>query len=324
MKFRASGLAEESLTGDVTLNNWPLWRSREPPLCRSVKEEKPGTGLVKKGNGTLVLEGANTISGGVNIEEGTLSVNNLGGSATGSGPVEIGGKATLSGTGIIAGNLSLAAGAILNPGASPGRLTTGAQTWAPGVTLVWEIADATAGDGLGWDTLQVNGTLTLGSTAANPYTIRLVTLGPDNRPAPAAHFDPARDYVWKVAQTTQGVRGFDATAARLDTTGFANGLSGGRLRLEVRGNDLVLAYHADKPPRVTKIERVDANLRIAVQGSAGQSYRLEWTDSLSPTNWVQVNTSTAGATGAAEFTAPVVMESATRFFRVVSVAGGEP
>jgi hypothetical protein len=152
----------------------------------------------------------------------------------------------------------------------------------------------------------------------------LVTLGPDNRPAPAAHFDPTQDYVWKVAQTTAGVRGFDAAVARLDTAGFANGLSGGRLQLEVRGNDLVLTYRAEKPPQVISVERVDANLRISVQASAGQICRLESTDSLSPATWVQVGTSTASAAGEVQFTVLVATDRAVRFFRIASQTGGGP
>ncbi len=310
-----------TFTGDITLQELAtLGVEGTTTLSGPLKEEKPGTGFVKKGNGTLILEGANTISGGVNIEEGTLSVSNLGGSATGSGAVQIGGKATLSGKGTIAGIVSLASGSTLAPGASPGTLTTGSQTWAGGSTLVWELsqADGAEGGDPGWDTLKIDGSLTVNASAANKFTVQIVSLASNNQAGASANFDSTKDYVWNVARTQGGVTGFDASAMALDTSRLANPLNGGKLQLEVRGNDLVLVFEGVRPPRIAKAERLASALRISIQGMANQGYRLETTDELAPANWVPAGTVTTNAAGAAEFDAPMPADRTTRFYRVVT------
>lgn len=86
-----------------------------------------GTGgsFVKSGKGTLTLSGANTYTGGTTISQGTLSIGNTTGSATGTGPVEVN-RGTLAGTGEISGAVTVAAGtasAFLAPGAA-GRTET--------------------------------------------------------------------------------------------------------------------------------------------------------------------------------------------------------
>ncbi|MCX8489169.1 MAG: autotransporter-associated beta strand repeat-containing protein, partial [Opitutales bacterium] len=56
-----------------------------------------GTGsLVKSGNATLVLAGANTFAGGLNVAQGKVVVSNVGGLGSGTGAVAIGTGATLA------------------------------------------------------------------------------------------------------------------------------------------------------------------------------------------------------------------------------------
>jgi autotransporter-associated beta strand protein len=79
-----------------------------------------GTGgaLVKSGRGKLTLSGANTYTGSTTVNQGTLSIDNGTGSATGAGPVQLI-HGTLSGTGTISGPVTVAAGtasASLAPG----------------------------------------------------------------------------------------------------------------------------------------------------------------------------------------------------------------
>jgi len=92
-----------------------------------------GTGgsLTKVGTGKLVLSHRNTYTGGTTIKRGKLMVNNIGGSGTGSGPVQVDGG-WLGGKGIIAGAVTVGtgsgSGAVLAPGyvhglGSPGALT---------------------------------------------------------------------------------------------------------------------------------------------------------------------------------------------------------
>jgi autotransporter-associated beta strand protein len=83
--------------------------------------------LTKVGAGTLTLSGANSYTGGTNVNAGTLFVSNTRGSATGSGPVTVT-TSTLGGIGIINGAVTIGntsgVSAFLSPGdAAAGTLT---------------------------------------------------------------------------------------------------------------------------------------------------------------------------------------------------------
>jgi autotransporter-associated beta strand protein len=88
-----------------------------------------GTGgsLKKLGRGTLTLTGANTYTGNTAVAGGTLLVNNVDGSGTGTGPVTVL-RGTLGGRGTIDGPVTLGtgsgAGAYLAPAAGTNRNTT--------------------------------------------------------------------------------------------------------------------------------------------------------------------------------------------------------
>jgi autotransporter-associated beta strand protein len=89
-----------------------------------------GGSLTKIGTGKLVLSHRNTYTGGTIVKRGRLVVNNIGGSGTGSGPVEVNGG-RLAGNGTIAGAVTVGSGlgreAVLSPGYhhshNPGTLT---------------------------------------------------------------------------------------------------------------------------------------------------------------------------------------------------------
>jgi autotransporter-associated beta strand protein len=77
--------------------------------------------IIKAGAGTLILNGANTYSGGTDVREGTLAVFNTSGSATGTGALTVSNGSTLTGTGIVGGPATISGS--LKPGSSPGDLT---------------------------------------------------------------------------------------------------------------------------------------------------------------------------------------------------------
>jgi autotransporter-associated beta strand protein len=79
--------------------------------------------VYKTGNGTLTLSGASTYTGGTTVSAGTLCVNNLSGSATGTGDLEVFAGATLTGNGSIASSTTIDNGGTLAPGNSTGTLT---------------------------------------------------------------------------------------------------------------------------------------------------------------------------------------------------------
>jgi autotransporter-associated beta strand protein len=84
--------------------------------------------LAKTGTGSLTLTGANTYTGGTQIEKGKLVVNNSDGSGTGTDSVGVFGGGQLTGIGRIAGAVIISGpGAFLSPGnhgANPGTLAT--------------------------------------------------------------------------------------------------------------------------------------------------------------------------------------------------------
>ncbi len=75
---------------------------------------KTGGALIKIGNNTLTLSNGSTYTGGTTVSAGTLVVSNKGGSATGTGAVQVNGG-TLGGSGIISGALTVNSGAFLAP-----------------------------------------------------------------------------------------------------------------------------------------------------------------------------------------------------------------
>ncbi|WP_434036521.1 autotransporter-associated beta strand repeat-containing protein [Formosa sp. 4Alg 33] len=82
----------------------------------SFKGSDAKTGIIKTGTGAWTLTNASTFTEGVKIEQGELIVENLEGSATGTGDVVVEANAMLSGTGTIQGNLILKDQAMLSPG----------------------------------------------------------------------------------------------------------------------------------------------------------------------------------------------------------------
>ncbi|MBZ6077187.1 autotransporter domain-containing protein [Microvirga sp. WGZ8] len=115
-------------------------------------------GLIKRGDGNLVLTGANTYEGGTNVLGGILTLNGSVASA-----MEIGSSATLRGTGVIQAPLTLAG--TLEPGAAAGgsfgTLTvTGNATLLP--TSTYRVDANAQGQ---HDRLVVGGTTTLSGGA---------------------------------------------------------------------------------------------------------------------------------------------------------------
>jgi fibronectin-binding autotransporter adhesin len=127
------------------------------------------TGNIEKaGAGSLILNGANTYSGGTAVNEGTLRVNNTTGSATGSGALTVASGATLSGSGIIGGPATVSG--FLNPGNSPGDITfNNSLLLNSTATLTIEITGITVGQfdrvvGAGINTFTFGGILALDNT----------------------------------------------------------------------------------------------------------------------------------------------------------------
>lgn len=319
------GGASLTLLGGVNLRNTPTLAIEDTlTLGGSVIEGAKGSGIVKRGNGTLILEGANTFSGGVDIEEGTLVVANLSGSATGSGDIRLSGRGTLAGGGTVLGKVRLGSGSTISPGYSPGTLTTGGQTWEGGAGWILEMnnAEETLTSGPGWDRLRMTGPLVVNATASNPFTIRLISLDRGNRPGSVANFDPARSYLWRIAEASEDLTSLNVNALRLDPQGFSNPTQGGRFELRTLGSGLFLAFTPQRvttPARILSIARVTGTtIRLRIEGEPAGTYRVESTRSLLPPDWQPLSAVRMSADGTAEFLDSEPAEAAARFYRFVA------
>ncbi len=119
-----------------------------------------GFGLEKRGQGTLLLTGANTYTGGTTVNAGTLWVNNTSGSSTGSGTVTVNSTGTLGGTGTIGGPTFISGSH--TPGTSAGIQTFSDNlTYNTGSDVTWDlVADTTSQGSPGsevFDQVVVNG-----------------------------------------------------------------------------------------------------------------------------------------------------------------------
>lgn len=128
-----------------------------------------GGSLTKIGTGTLQLTNANTYSGGTNVNEGTLLLNNSTGSATGTGAIIVNANGILGGTGATTGTVNVNATGTLAPGsAGTESLSIASLTMQTGSTFAVEIGGNTAGAVVnGYDQLIVNGTVNLNNATLN-------------------------------------------------------------------------------------------------------------------------------------------------------------
>lgn len=236
----------------------------------------PGS-IVQAGTGTTVLNSVNTYSGGTLVNSGTLQVASTGNINTTAGVTITGGDfnynaaidytrpiafsgtgGTVSGAGRLASPLVVSAGNTISPGNSPGILGTGDLTWATGGNYNWEMSDALAPAGTGFDQLAITGSLTIESGFDfNLWSVYEVSGSWFNGDAT---FDNTGDQYWVVATTTGGLFGVNnlATAnifteARNGTGGFTNDLGTRSFSLRQGDgswgttNDVVLVFAVPEP-----------------------------------------------------------------------------
>ncbi len=201
----------------------------------TVDSDMSGTGgITKTGGGTLDLNGTVTITGDVHVDAGTLDVADLGTFALGSGQ-------TLSGNGTIVGRVTVANGAILAPGNSPGTTTYASdQIWGGGGIYEWEIQDWTGSAGAidGWDLISITDTesdpnLTITATPETPFIIKITEFSLTNFAVSTL------EQTFEILSADGGISGFDASYFTLDTTAWTQGGTWGIIQ---DGNSLKLTY----------------------------------------------------------------------------------
>ena len=195
-------------------------------------------------SGTLDVKSGEFTSPEVQVDSG----GSLKGNGTITGDAEIDGK--VSGNVTITGDLSLNSGSTVSPGNSPGTINAGNTVFSGAGNYNWQIFDANGAPGVGYDLLNITGSLT--TTAASGFNINLWSLSeisPDVN-GDAINFDNTQAFTFTLAQTTGGVIGFNAanfnivTAANNGTGGYTNALNGGAFNLGLAsgGNNLVLNF----------------------------------------------------------------------------------
>jgi autotransporter-associated beta strand protein len=198
--------------------------------------------IIKNGTGTMVLSNTNGYTGDTTINAGTVLVN---GSTHANSDFVVNSTGTLGGVGTVNGTATVNTGGTLSPGNSPGILNTGSQTWATDGNYNWQVYDATAAAGTGYDQLSITGSLSISSGFnLNLWSLSAVT--PDVS-GNALNFNNAVAQSWTIASTTTGITGNEDlidifTGANNGTSGFSNDLGGGAFSLDIVGNDLVLNF----------------------------------------------------------------------------------
>ncbi len=205
--------------------------------------------LHKTGTARLTLSSPSSLHSGTwYVDAGTLEVSG----SIANAAVRVGSGAMLTGGGTVGGT-TITSGGTLSPGQSAGQISLGNTVWQGGGTYAWQIDDATgtAGNSIGWDLAQINGSLSITATSLNRFTFTVSSLspvGPGYSAGDAAHFNAGQSYSWRVASTTQGVSGYSADQFLLDTSGFSNDTLGGSFSLELSGNNLNLSFTAVPEP----------------------------------------------------------------------------
>jgi T5SS/PEP-CTERM-associated repeat protein/autotransporter-associated beta strand protein len=216
--------------------------------------------LVIQGGGTLVMTAISTTTGATRVNSGGIRMD---GSATASA-FTVAAGAQVGGTGAL-GSLMLAG--LLSPGdgaaSEPARLKAAASTFAAGSGYQWEVADAGGAAGVGYDTLAVNGSLTLAATAAQPFTVHLVSLQADFNAGTASGFDPLQNHHYTLVSASGAIAGFNSAAFSVDPSGFANAAGGAwSVSVSASGHDLLLDYTAAAVPEPQSLALVLAGLLV--------------------------------------------------------------
>ena len=173
------------------------------------------------------------------------------GLATTTGGITVKDGAFLKGSGVIAGgDIIIDSGGVLSPGNSVEQLAGASAIWKSGAFYDWEIQDAGAGMGLGWDHLTLSGSLDIQATSSDPFTVNLITLNNLGNPGPLLDWNPQPNDVltWTILSAAGGITGFDpdALAVTLNLDQFASSIQGVfSLGLGDEGKSLVISYTPD-------------------------------------------------------------------------------
>ena len=279
-----NGALENRSGGDLTVTGLPITLAAGTHMFNAVgggitldassRLSGPG-GIVKAGDGSLVLSGSNDYLGDTLVTTGTLALA-VGASIANSSSVSVAAGSTfdvsalsdgftvgtsqaIGGAGTVSGGLAIGTDGTVSPGETVGTsigemvgtLTTTVGGWLnPGGNYNFQLTSGTGTAGTDWDLLTVGGELAVQSTTASPFEINLWSLTASGSGGEIAGFDPTTNYTWRIASAAGDVSGFAAgkfhvnTAPVNGTGGFVNDLAGGEFSVAQSGNDLNLVFTA--------------------------------------------------------------------------------
>jgi autotransporter-associated beta strand protein len=245
-----SGSNAFTLGGAFTLNGFKsltVTNTAQTTISGAIGESSLSI-LIKQGSGELQLTGANTYTGGTLIGAGTVRINNLTGSAFGTGAVTVASGAILAGEGSFTGALQL--NGTYSPGNSPGIANTGAQIWAGGGGYVWELNNASDDPddkGITYDWMNIGGALNITATTGSKFTIYVTSLTAGNAAGATPGFVYGTTYHWVIASATS-ITNFSADKFAIDTSAFYNEVNTTGFTVTKVDNDIVLTYTAVPEP----------------------------------------------------------------------------
>ncbi len=215
-----------------------------PGTVRFTGQEKTYRSNTVVDSGILEIATDFTGNGNMTVKTGArLAVN---GTLAGAGSLLLEGGSVLSGTGTVERVFTVGNGATVAPGNSPGTLHTVSQTWEGGGAYLWSIADADAGAGIGWSSIEIDGTLNITATGSDRFQLQLNALNIGGTPGLPTDFDVFADDQWLIL-TADTITGFSSSAFELDLGFFALVPDIGIFSLEESGGSLYLNYYAAVP-----------------------------------------------------------------------------
>lgn len=193
-----------------------------------------GQSSVSVTGGRLALASGVTLSNPLSLSSGTLAGE---GQVNTAATIDIGNGVKLSPGFDLVGTLSFSASSLTGPVLSLNA----------GGLYQWKIGDATQGSGE-WDRVEVVGSVSITASAASPFTVKMMPLGPLGLTASSiAGFDPASAYAWPILSASN-ISSFSTSAFVVDSSAFSALAPSYMFSVGIESTNLVLNYNPAAVP----------------------------------------------------------------------------